>query len=89
MMCNNTLVEDLAQRMFQYTQLFENHAAILRKDPLVYQTAYDNVSKSEGIAKEGQPWMPKADERAAYMKYLEDICNINAKTPDEFGVSQK
>jgi len=36
-------VEDLAQKMFEYQRLFEEQAAILRKDPGVYQNAYNNV----------------------------------------------
>jgi len=80
----NHLIEELAQKQFKYSKLFEDQAAILRKDPIVYQTAYGNVSRSEGIAKEGQQWMPKADEKDAYMKHLEDICAIEPKTPDEW-----
>ena len=63
-------LEHLAQKQFKYTKLFEDQAAILRKDPVVYQSAYDSVLNSEGIAKAGQPWMPKADEKDAYMRYL-------------------
>ena len=79
----NPLIEELAQKQFKYSKIFEDQAAILRKDPIVYQTAYDNVLKSEGVAKEGQQWMPKPDERDAYMKHLEGICDIEPKTPDE------
>ncbi len=57
---NNRLIEELAQK---YSKLFEDQEAILRKDPIVYQIAYDNVLKSEGIAKEGQQWIPKANEK--------------------------
>ena len=83
MRTNNHLIEELAQKQFKYSKLFEDQAAILRKNPIVYQTAYDNVLKYEGIAKEGQQWMPKADDKDAYMKHLEDICAIDPKTPDE------
>ncbi len=76
-------VEDLAQKMFQYQMLFEEQAAILRKDLAVYQKAYDNVSRSEGVAKDGQHWMPKADQKVAYMQHLENICKSDPKTPDE------
>jgi len=50
----NRLIEELAQRLGNL-KLFEDQEAILRKY-IVYQTAYDNVLKSEGIAKEGQQW---------------------------------
>jgi len=83
-MCtNNRLIEELAQKQFKYSKLFEDQAPILRKDPIAYQTAYDNVLKSEGIAKEGQQWMPKVDEKDAYLKHLEDICAIEPRNPDE------
>ena len=59
----NPLIEHLAQRQFEYTKLFEDQAAMLRNDPVVYQKAYDNVSNSEGMGKVGQPWMPNAQSR--------------------------
>ena len=79
----NPLIEHLAQKQFKYTKLFEDQAAMLRDDPVVYQKAYDNVSNSEGIGKVGQPWMPKADEKDGYLRYLEDICSMEPKTADE------
>jgi len=79
-MCVNPLIEELAQKRFKYSKLFDDQAAILRKDPVVYQKAFDNVSNFEGIGKVGQPWMPKADEKDAYMMHLEDICEMEPNT---------
>lgn len=41
-----TLVEELAQKRFYYETLFEDQAAILRRDPVELQRAYDPVSGS-------------------------------------------
>ena len=79
----STLVEDLAQKKFEYETLFEDQAAIIRKDPAEYQKAYDRVSTSQGIAKDGQRWMPTADQKVAYMNYLEDICKMEPQSSDE------
>ena len=39
---------------------------------------YNNVSHSEGIAKDGQQWLQKPDQNVAYMKNLENICKSRA-----------
>jgi hypothetical protein len=79
-MNSKNLVEDMAQTQFKYQKLFEDQAGILRQDPAVYQKAYDHAANSEGI---GEPWMPKPDEKDAYMLHLEEICKTEPKTPEE------
>lgn len=50
---------------------------------LLLTIAYNNVSNFEGIGKVGQPWMPKANKKYGYLRYLEDIYDMERKTANE------
>jgi hypothetical protein len=79
----NSIVEEIAQKKFKYEKIFEEQAVELRKDPVKCELAYQRVSRSTNTVKPGQQWMPKAAEKAAYMKHMDNICNKEPTSLDE------
>jgi len=87
MMPSNTntaqLIEDFAQKVTKYGNLFEAQATELRKNPEKAKEAYDRILKWTGIDNPGQPKVVTAAEKERKMKYMEELCSMNPTSIDE------
>jgi hypothetical protein len=78
-------VNTMANRTVKYSNLFEEHASILRQDPVVYQAEYDKFSLEMAV-KPG--WRPRQEDlRSQYVKDLEELCSKPATEVREYVLS--
>ncbi|KDQ09123.1 hypothetical protein BOTBODRAFT_179300 [Botryobasidium botryosum FD-172 SS1] len=80
----NPQVEYLAHKQFKYADLFEKHAAELRKDPKLGQEAYDRVQRTWPLAlgPEDQ-WNINDHNLKDYKNQFEEMCATSPETLDD------
>jgi hypothetical protein len=79
----NPIVEDLARKRNHYEHTFEEHKAILQKDPIQFQSAWDVCVQDAAIAKPGQRFIPSDDDKEEFMARCEAVCSMNPKSFEE------